>query len=95
MRMHGLIKSLIALRRDNAFLTKGEPACELLENGVIRVVWTLDGETVAAALINPNPSAVPAELPDGGWTLIFSGESSSMESVGGKDVLVVTLTHDD
>ena len=95
MRMHGLIKSLIALRRDNAFLTKGEPACELLENGVIRVVWTMDGETVAAALINPNPSAVPAELPDGGWTLLFSGESSSMESVGGKDVLVVTLTHDD
>ena len=95
MRMHELIKALIAMRRDNAFFTRGEPVCEVLDNNVIRVVWTMEGETAAAALINPNPSAVPAELPAGAWTLLFSGVSSTTDSVGGKDVLVVTLTHDD
>ncbi len=95
LRMHDLIRALIALRRDNAFLTKGEPVCEILDGNVIRVAWTLEGETVAAALINPNDKPVAAALPDGAWTLCFPGESSTMESVGAKDVLVVTLTHDD
>ena len=94
-RMRDLMKSLIALRKDNAFFTQGEPACEVLENNVIRVVWTLEGETVAAALINPNDEAVEAELPEGEWTVLFSGETSSLDSVGAKDVLIVTLTHDD
>ncbi|MBQ6159972.1 MAG: type I pullulanase [Oscillospiraceae bacterium] len=90
MRMHDLMKELIALRKANAFFTQGEPACEVLDNNVIRVVWTIDGETVAAALINPNDEAVPAELPEGAWTPLFTGETSAMDSVGAKDVLIVT-----
>ena len=90
MRMHDFMKQLIALRKANAFFTQGEPECEVLENNVIRVVWTLDGKTVAAALINPNDEAVPAELPEGdGWKPLFTGETSSESEVGAKDVLIV------
>ena len=89
MQMHDLIKALIALRKDNAFLTKGEPACEVLEKNVIRVIWTLDGKTVAAALINPNDEPISAELPEGNWTVLFTGETSDEANVGAKDVLVL------
>ena len=89
MRMHDLMKALIALRKDNAFLTKGEPACEVLEDDVIRVTWTLDGKTVAAALINPNDEPIAAEFPEGNWSVLFTGESSTEAKVGAKDVLVV------
>ena len=89
MQMHDLIKALIALRKDNAFLTKGEPACEVLEKNVIRVIWTLDGKTVAAALINPNDEPISAELPEGNWTALFTGETSDEANVGAKDVLVL------
>lgn len=89
MRMHDLMKALIALRKDNAFLTKGEPACEVLEDDVIRVTWTLDGKTVAAALINPNDEPIAAEFPEGNWSVLFTGETSTEAEVGAKDVLVV------
>ena len=89
MRMHDLMKELIALRKANAFFTQGEAACEILEHNVIRVVWTLDGKTVAAALINPNDEPIPAELPDGSWTPLFTGETSTESEVGAKDVLIV------
>ncbi len=90
-RMRELYRSLIALRRDNPFFTQGEPACELLEDNVIRVVWTLEGKTVAAALINPNDEAVPAALPEGEWLPLFTGEGSDESSVGAKDVLIVAV----
>jgi pullulanase len=89
MRMHDLMKELIALRRSNSIFTQAEPACEVLENNVIRVVWTENGGVVAAALINPNTEAVPAELPEGRWNVLFDGESSDEANVGAKDVLVV------
>ena len=89
MRMHDLVKELIALRKANAFFTQGEPECEVLDNNVIRVIWTLEGKTVAAALINPNDEAVPAILPEAEWTPIFTGETSTDAEVGAKDVLVV------
>ncbi len=89
MRMRDLMRELIALRRDNLFLTKAEPACEVLENNAIRVVWTMDGKTVAAALINPNDEPISAEFPEGAWTVLFAGESSDEATVGAKDVLVV------
>ena len=95
LRMHDLMKQLIALRKGNAFFTKGEPACELLDNNLIRVIWTMDGESVAAALINPNDAAVPAQLPEGAWTPLFTGEGSAPDSVGAKDVLIVSLTRND
>ena len=90
MRMHDLVKELIALRKANPFFTQGEPECEILENNAIRVVWTLNGETVAAALINPNDEPIPADLPAGDWTPLFTGETSSATEVGAKDVLIVT-----
>ena len=87
-RMRDLMRELIALRRNNLFLTRAEPTCELLENNVIRMVWTLEGKTVAAALINPNDQPVPAALPEGDWLPLFTGEGSDETTVGAKDVLV-------
>ena len=89
LRMRNLMKALIALRKDNAFITKGEPACELLDSGLLRVVWTLEGKTVAAALFNPTEAAAPAELPEGSWSVLYTGESSTESQVGAKDVLLV------
>ena len=91
MRMRDLVKELIALRKANAFFTQGEPACEILENNAIRVVWTMDGETVAAALINPNDAPIAAELPAGVWNVLYAGETSTDDEVGAKDVLIVTV----
>ena len=89
MQMHELMKQLIALRKANAFFTLGEPACEVLDKNVIRVTWTLEGKTVAAALINPNDEPVSAEFPEGTWTVLFAGETSTEAEIGAKDVLVV------
>ena len=89
LRMHDLMQALIALRRDNAFITRGEPACELLENNAIRVIWTLNGKTAAAAIFNPNDEAIPAALPEGAWKVLFPGERSPELKVGAKDVLIV------
>ena len=90
MRMRDLVKGLIALRKANAFFTQGVPACELLEDNVIRVVWTLDGKPVAAALINPNETPVPAAWPEGSWSVLYTGEGSYESAVGPWDVLLVT-----
>ena len=90
MRMRNLVKGLIALRKANPFFTQGEPECEILDNNAIRVVWTMDGKTVAAALINLNDEPISAEFPEGAWTVLYAGESSDETTVGAKDVLIVT-----
>ena len=89
LRMRDLMKKLIALRKDNAFITKGEPVCEVLDNNAILVTWTKDGKPAAAAIINPNEEPIPAAFPEGAWTVLFAGESSDEANVGAKDVLVV------
>ena len=90
MRMRDLMKELIALRKANPFFTQGGAACEVLDDGTIRVIWTMEGKTVAAAIINPGYASVPAVLPEGEWNVLFAGESSDENSVGSKDVLIVT-----
>ncbi|MBO4418777.1 MAG: type I pullulanase [Oscillospiraceae bacterium] len=90
MRMRDLMKELIALRKANPFFTQGEAACEVLDDGTIRVIWTMEDKTVAAAIINPGYASVPAVLPEGEWNVLFAGETSDENSVGSKDVLIVT-----
>ncbi|MBQ1410132.1 MAG: type I pullulanase [Oscillospiraceae bacterium] len=89
-RMRNLVRLMIALRKENDFFTKGKVACEMLNANVIRVSWTMGGSVVAVGLINPNDKALSANLPDGHWEVLFAGETSDLEKVGGKDVLIVT-----
>ncbi len=61
-------RGLITLRKQNAFLTSGDPPeCELLESGAIAVTWLQGGKATAFALINPGPGTAEAPLPEG-WT---------------------------
>ena len=66
--MSDYYRGLIALRRENAFLTSGDvPECELLSGNVIAVTWQQDGSAVAFALINPNADVSETIIPDG-WS---------------------------
>ena len=74
-QMAQFYRALIAFRRDNAFLTRGEVTAELREDNLIALTWTLDGKMVAFGLINPNTEACSAELPEGDWTLALTSSS--------------------
>ena len=79
-------RQLISMRRENDFFTKAEVTAEVQEDLSIKVTWTMEGEIVAFALINPNDGELQAELPEGEWTLLL-GES--METVPSRSVLIV------
>ena len=74
MKMVEYYQALIALRKANAFLTTGEVKGELLDNNAIFVTYSIHGRPEAYAWINPNAEAMEAELPEGSWTLLMSGE---------------------
>lgn len=63
---------LITIRRENDFFTKADVAAEVLENNAIAVTWTMDGETVAYAIINPNDEEMHVDLPEGDWWVLLS-----------------------
>ena len=66
LAMSEYYRGLIALRRENAFLTSGEvPECELLPGNVLGVTWRQDGSAVAFALINPENVSAETKIPDG------------------------------
>ena len=79
-------RQLIAIRRENPFFTRSEVSAELRDDMSIAVTWTMDGETVAFAVINPNESEIAPDLPAGDWSLLL-GES--LQSVPAKGVLLV------
>ncbi len=56
-RMAEFYRELIALRKANAFFTQAEISVTVEADGVIQVDWTLDGERVACAVINPQDTA--------------------------------------
>ena len=87
MAMRDFYRSLIALRRENPFITRGEVTCDIIGSNVIRVEYTLDGRLAAVALINPNPGTVSAPLPDGSWQVLLRDEIvdlAASESVAGE-----------
>ncbi len=59
-------RGLIALRRENAFLTSGDvPECELIPGGnLLAVTWRREGSVVAFALINPGTDPAETKIPD-------------------------------
>ena len=76
-KMANFYRELIALRRANPFFTKAEVSATVEEDGVIQVQWTLNGEIVAAAIINPGTEALAAE-PEAGMTLLFGEDSGEI-----------------
>lgn len=69
-------KQLIAIRKEKAYITDGNIACEVTGNNCIRVTWTMDDKTAAFALLNPNTFAQNAVLPDGEFSFVYGGKGS-------------------
>ena len=68
MKMRDYYRSLIAMRKANAFLTRGEVTCEVVRENAIEAVYTMDGETAAFALINPTETALEWSYGEGRMT---------------------------
>ena len=97
MAMRDFYRSLIALRKANPFLTKGEIACEVLKDNAIEATWTEDGKVTAYAVINPGMDREVA-LPEGEWQALILNEKidpdgtetiSGTVTAGGRTVLLV------
>ena len=97
MAMRDFYRSLIALRKANPFLTKGEIACEVLKDNAIEATWTEDGKVIAYAVINPGMDREVA-LPEGEWQALILNEKidpdgtetvSGTVTAGGRTVLLV------
>ena len=84
MQMRDIYRDLIRMRRENAFFTQADVHCELLEGNVIRVVYEMNGKTVAEALCNPNADAASCGLSVGSGRVIFDGAAYIPE--GGETV---------
>ena len=74
MAMRDFYRSLIALRKANPFLTKGEIACEVLKDNSIEITWTQDGKPAAYAVINPGMDK-EVTLPEGEWQALMLNET--------------------
>ena len=80
MKMRDFYRSLIALRKANSFLTKGEAACSVVRENAIEVTWTEGGKTVACALINPSAGALDWPLPEGNWGVLMMNDTVAAEA---------------
>ena len=97
MAMRDFYRSLIALRKANPFLTKGEITCEVLKDNAIEATWTEDGKAIAYAVINPGMDR-EVTLPEGEWQALMLNETidpdgtetvSGTVTAGGRTVLLV------
>ena len=88
-QMAEFYRELIAMRKANPFFTQAEVNTLVQDNGVIEVSWTLDGEVVAKALINPIETEMTFDTlleQEEGYTLLL-GENWS--EVPGRSVLIM------
>ena len=72
MMMRDFYRALIRMRRANSFFTTADVSCELLDGNAIKVTWSVNGETVAMALINPDAAAASYDV-EGEWRVLLSG----------------------
>ena len=98
MNMRNWYRGLIALRKASPFITRGEVSCEVVRENAIEVIYTMDGETVAYALINPSQATLAWPLPEGEWGVLMYNETIDPEAsetisgtamVEGRTVLLV------
>ena len=85
MDMRNFYRALIALRKQNRFITEDEIACDVLDNGAIEVRWTKDEKLTAWAFINPMAEK-QVTLPEGNWRALLLNEAvepDAMQSLSG------------
>ena len=97
LRMHDFYRGLIAMRKANSFLRKADARCDILDDNLIQVTYTVPaGENgkeeriVGIAFINPNETAAGVELPAGSWKVLLNGETVAEEpfdTVSGEQLL--------
>ncbi len=71
-------RSLIALRKANAFLRNADVTCQVLSDASIAVTYSENGEVLGIALINPHEAAIGYTLPDGAWGILQNGDSVTL-----------------
>ena len=90
-------RDLIAMRKANAFFTRGDVTAEIRDDYCIEVKWRYHGQVTGYALIVPTAEAVETTLPDGSWTVllqdgaVFPEGGESLEgtvTVSGQSVLI-------
>ncbi len=80
MAMRDFYRSLIAMRKANAFFqTADVMVVEVKDNGSMIVTYTVDGAVAAMALINPTGVDASYTLPAGDWGVLMSGTDISAE----------------
>ncbi len=79
MKMRDYYRSLIAMRKANDFITKGEIACSVVRENAVEATWTQDGKTVAYALINPSAGTLDWALPEGEWGVLMMNDEIAAE----------------
>ena len=89
-KMAEFYRELIALRRSNEFFTKAEVTATVKEYNMIHVKWTVDGELVAWADINPTDKEVVFEpTPYDEDREVLLGEN--LWTAGPRSVLIVKV----
>ena len=90
-------KQLIALRKNNPFLTRADVSCSVIIANGIEVTWSMDDEVVAVAAINPGSGRINYNFPAGDWDVLMmdgrfyaEGEKTLRDNapVGGRSVLL-------
>ena len=95
MRDH--YRALIAMRRNNPFITTADITCEILGGNAIKAEYSLDGEVIALALINPGTGSMTCPVP-GTWGILMKDGAvfktpeetlSGVATVGGRSVTLL------
>lgn len=78
LKMKNYYAKLIKMRKENSFLIHSDVTFSILENGVIRILYSKNDRIMGYAVINPNnePFSCP-KLPEGNWSVVFNGEKFS------------------
>ena len=79
MATRDFYRDLIAMRKANDFLRNAEVSCEIAGDGSITVTYTVGGETVALAYVNPTGVDVSTTLPAGEWGVLMNGTTVTAE----------------
>ncbi len=99
LKMRDYYKALIAFRKANSFITEADLSCNVIIANAIEMVWSVDGETVALAVINPGTGRINYNFPAGEWNVmlmdgeIYDAPAKTLKGntpVSGRSVLVVT-----
>ncbi|MBR4907127.1 MAG: type I pullulanase, partial [Clostridia bacterium] len=68
-------KGLIEIRKQYDFLRGADVSCEVLSDASIVATYTVDGEIVALAVINPHDAEIGYTLPEGEWGVLINGDA--------------------